>query len=50
VSEGRALLWVDAKWHRKSGIGDPKGVSSTHFKLANSEISRGKRGHGLMDW
>jgi hypothetical protein len=26
------------RWHRKSGIGDPKGVSSTLFELANSEI------------
>jgi hypothetical protein len=50
VSEGRALPWVNARWHQKSGIGDPKGMSSMHFKLANSKILRGKRGRGLVDW
>jgi hypothetical protein len=40
------------RWHRKSGIGDPKGVSSVHFdfvkpefSIGNGPWSRGLAGH-----
>jgi hypothetical protein len=29
---------VEERWHRNSGIGGPRGLSSTLFKLVNSEI------------
>jgi hypothetical protein len=39
---------VEDRWHRNSGIGGPKSVSSTLFELANSEISI--RVKGVVTW
>jgi hypothetical protein len=49
VSKGQPWWGTDARWHRRSGIGDPRSVRFSHFKLANSKIPIGTKDRGPVD-